>query len=127
MGFRLTDVGNGDRIIFVNFWNWRPTVEIIRRAGLLDELRLAELEVQTSYTRIAKDEARAIARLLREHVLPSMSQTARILLGGSITTMPDDGVFYKSPEDSHKNYSATRPWLEKLAAFCETCDGFDFD
>jgi hypothetical protein len=54
-----------------------------------------------------------------------LPQAARILLDGSVTTAPDDATFYKSPEDSHKNYSATRPWLEKFASFCETCNGFE--
>jgi len=124
MSFHLTDLGNEERI-FVNFWNWHPTVEILRRAGLLDEERLEELHVQISRARVTKDEARAIARHLRENVLPSLPETARVLLDGSVTTAPDDGTFHKLPEDSHKNYSATRRWLETFASFCETCDGFE--
>jgi hypothetical protein len=125
MGFNLTDVGNDRRIIFVNFWNWRPTVEVLRQAGLLDEERLAELGMQFSRTRVTKDEARAIAHHLREKVLPSLPQAARILLDGSVTTEPDDGTFYKSPQDFHRNYGAIRSWLEEFASFCETCDGFE--
>ena len=127
MGFDLKDIGDEERIIFVNFWNWRPTVEVLSRAGLLDEKRLAELHEQCSPTRVTKDEARAIAHYLREKVLPSLPQTGRILLDGSITTTPDDGTFYKSPEDSHKNYGAMHSWLEKFASFCETCDGFELN
>jgi hypothetical protein len=125
MGFHPTDIGNEDRVIFVNFWNWRPTVEILRRARLLDEKRLAELHVQFGHARITNDEARTIARLLRENVLQGLPETARILLDGSFTTEPDDGTLHKSPEDIHRNYGATRPWLETFAAFCETCDGFE--
>src|SRR5262245_17409944 len=124
MGFILTDIDDEGRVIFVNFWNWRPTVEILRRAGLLDEQRLRGLHTQISGTRVARDEARAIALLLREKVLPSLPEAARILLDGSITTAPFDATFYKSPEDCHKNYSASRAWLEKFASFCETCNGF---
>jgi len=127
MGFDLKDIGNEERIIFVNFWNWRPTVEVLRRAGLFDEKRLAESHEQFSRTRVTKDEARAIAHYLREKILPSLPQTGRILLDGSVTTAPDDGTFYRSPEDSHKNYGAMRSWLEKFASFCETCDGFELN
>jgi hypothetical protein len=127
MGFDLNDIGNEKRIIFVNFWNWRPTVEVLRRAGLLDAKRLDGLYEQFSGTRVTKDEARAIAHHLREKVLPNLPHTARILLDGSITTAPDDGTFHKSPEDSHKNYGAIRSWLEEFASFCETCDGFELN
>ena len=44
MTFDLTDIGNHKRIIFVNFWNWRATVEVLRRAGLLDEKRFGGVE-----------------------------------------------------------------------------------
>jgi hypothetical protein len=127
MGFDLKDIGNEKRIIFVNFWNWRPTVEVLRRAGLLDAKRLDELHEQFSGTRVTKDEARAIARHLREKVLRNLPHTGRILLDGSITTAPDDGTFHKSPEYSHKNYGAIRSWLEEFASFCETCDGFELN
>jgi hypothetical protein len=125
MTFNLTDIGNDKRIIFVNFWNWRPTVEVLSRAGLSDEKRLAELSMQFSRARVTKDDARAIAHHLREKVLPNLPQAARILLDGSVTTAPDDGTFYKSPEDFHRNYGAIRSWLEEFASFCETCDGFE--
>jgi len=127
MGFDLKDIGDEKRIIFVNFWNWRPTVEVLGRAGLFDEKRLAELHEQFSHTLVTKDEARAIAHYLRDKVLPSLPHTGRILLDGSVTTTPDDGTFYKTPEDSHKNYGATHSWLEKFATFCETCEGFELN
>jgi hypothetical protein len=126
MTFHLTDIGNDKRIIFVNFWNWRPTAELLRRAGILDEKRLAELSMQLSRARVTKDEARDIARHLRETVLPNLPQVTRMLFDGSVTTAPDDGTFYKSPEDFHRNYGAIRSWLEEFASFCETCDGFEF-
>jgi len=127
MGFALTDIGNRERITFVNFWNWRPTVEVLRQAELLDEERLVGLHEQFSCTQVTKDEARAIAHYLREKVLPSLPQAGRILFDGSITLAPDDGTFYKSPEDFHKNYGAVRSWLETSASFCETCDGFELN
>jgi hypothetical protein len=80
MGFDLKDIGNEKRIIFVNFWNWRPTVEVLRRTGLLDAKRLDELHEQFSGTRVTKDEARAIAHHLREKVLPNLPHTARSCL-----------------------------------------------
>ena len=127
MGFDITDLADESRVVFVNFWNWRPTVEILRTANLLDDKRLAGLHQQISATRISRNEARAIAHYLREHVLPNLSHDARVLLAGATTTQPDDGVFHRSAEDFNQNYSATRSWLETFADFCESCGGFEFN
>ena len=113
MGFDLIDIGDAGRILVVNFWNWRPTVEILSHAALLDEERLAVLRKHFSATRIAKEEARGIARYLRENILPTLA-------------IPDKEEYQRSPEEFHKNYSSTRAWLEAFAEFCEACEGFEF-
>ena len=127
MGFDITDLVDDNKILFVNFWNWRPTVEIIRAANLLDDERLEGLHQQISATRISRDEARAIARYLHKVVLPTLHPESRVRLDGTVTTEPDDGTFYRNPEDVSRNYSATRNWLENFANFCATCDGFKFN
>lgn len=127
MGYDLTDRADEDRILFVNAWNWRPTVEIVRRAGLLDAPRLEGLVQQCSATLVLADEARAIARHLREAVLPSLSTDARIRLDGRVTDEPDDGTLYRRPDEFDRNYGATRTWLESFAAFCEASDGFELN
>lgn len=48
-------------------------------------------------------------------------------LHGTSTTELDDGTFYREASESHRNYSATRSWLEEFAAFCETCQGFEIN
>src|SRR3954466_11537677 len=108
MGFDITDLGNTERIVFVNFWNWHPTVELIRTAKLLDAGRLDGLHQQCCATCVSREEARAIARHLRETVLPSVPSDARVLLDGTVTSAPDDGTFYRDPSDADRNYSATR-------------------
>src|SRR4029453_1378893 len=115
MGFDITDLADPKRIVFVNFWNWRPTVELIRAAGLLDAQRLEGLHQQCSATRISTDEARAIARHLRDTVLPTLASESRVLLDGTSTTEPDDLTFHRDPTDSHRNYNAPRSWLEDFA------------
>lgn len=113
MGFDLVDIGNAGRILVVNFWNWRPTVEILSQAALLDEERLTVLKKHFSATSITKDEARSIACHLRKKILPTLA-------------VPDQGEYQRSPEEFHKNYSSTRAWLEAFAEFCEECEGFEF-
>ena len=127
MGFDVTDLADESQVLFVNFWNWRPTVEIIRVANLLNAERLEGLHQQMSATRVSRDEARSIARYLRERVLPNLTPESRVMLDGTIITEPDDGTFYRNPEDLDRNYSATRPWLESFADFCASCGGFEFN
>jgi len=127
MGFDLTDLADSERIVFVNFWNWRPTVELIRAAGLLDAQRLEGLHQQHCATRISTDEARAIARHLRDAVLPTLAPESRILLDGNATTEPDDLIFRPNSNELDINYSATYSWLETFAAFCESCGGFELN
>ena len=125
MGFDITDLADSRRIVFVNFWNWRPTVELIRAAGLLDAPRLEGLQQQCSATHISTNEARAIARHLREAVLPTLAPESRVLLDGTSTAESDDFAFHNDPGESDRNYSATRSWLETFATFCESCSGFE--
>ncbi len=127
MGFDLTDGADNERILLVNFWNWRPTVELVRAANIVDARRLEGLHQGMSATRISRQEARSIARYLRERVLPDLPPESRVLLDGTVTTEPDDGTFYRDNADSHLNYSATRSWLEEFAEFCESCGGFEFN
>ena len=127
MGFDITDLADSRRIVFVNFWNWRPTVELIRAAGLLDAPRLEGLQQQCSATRISTNEARAIARHLRDTVLPMLASESRVLLDGTSTAAPDGLTFHRAPSESHRNYSTTHSWLETFATFCESCSGFEFN
>ena len=127
MGFAITDLSDPEQIIFVNFWNWHPTVEIIRRTGLIDAQRLEGLHQQISATCVTTDEARAIARHLRDIVLPALSPQARVLLDGSSTTEPDDGTLHRDPSELDRNYGASHTWLETFATFCESCSGFEFN
>ena len=60
MGFDITDLSDENEDISINYWNWRPTVELIRAAHLLDVERLEGLHQGFSSTRISRDEARAL-------------------------------------------------------------------
>jgi hypothetical protein len=105
--------------------DWHPTVEILRRAELVDFDKRLFLELKLSGVRFSKAEATAIAHHLRSHILPPLSPESRIWLDGSATDEPDTGELYRTPEDMDKNYSASRDWLEQFADFCETCGGFE--
>ena len=129
MGFVLVDLSNAENpapsdLLFVNFWNWRPTLVVIGSLNLIDAERMETMGISGVATRVSEAEARAIGGHLQRTVLPAMSPKSRILLDLSTTAEPDDFKVHQGP-DTHKNYGATRTWLEKFAAFCLACRGFE--
>ena len=123
MGFCLSDLDDDANVLFVNFWNWRPTVELIGSFELIEPERLELLQTQASFVQISRSEADEIFQRLTKEVLPSLPPEARIKLDGSTTSEVDDGTFHKG-EGEDKNYGASRSWLEKFAEFCASCNGF---
>jgi hypothetical protein len=123
MGVILADSVLEERSEYCNWWNWRPTVELIRASGLLDNERL-ELMGYNAGAEVTEQEARAISKFLEDRVLSGLNSDERVLLDLAVTGEPDDGTFYRDPEEHHKNYGASREWLQKFAAFCKECHGF---
>jgi hypothetical protein len=123
MGFDLTDLGNEDNTILVNFWNWRPTVEIIAASRIIDAERLEMMRHQCTGVEVTAIEARLIAEVLTRHWLSRLKPNGRVLLDLSITYEPDTFENYQGDEWT-KNYSATETWLREFHAFCSTCKGF---
>jgi hypothetical protein len=73
---------------------------------------------------VTEEEARAVASFLEEKILPSIKPGERIMLDGTITNIPDGGIFYREPSEQFKNYSAREEWLRLFANFCQKCNGF---
>lgn len=107
----------------LNWWNWRPIVEILRSLGLFEEEMLERMGTNAAGGEATEEQARAIARHLRTKVLPPMPTDARVQLDLKTTTEPDDFKMHYG-KDVEKNYGATVQALERFAAFCETCAGF---
>jgi hypothetical protein len=123
MGFIITDLADDKRVLFVNFWNWRPTVELIRSMEVVDSARLELMHLQCVGTTVSEDEARKIAQSLRAGVLTNLHGGERVELDLSVTSEPDDGVFHHGA-DFDRNYSASLDWLTRFAQFCLECRGF---
>src|ERR1700739_1061070 len=123
MGFMIFDLEDKSRFKSVNFWNWRPTLALISSFKLLDDERLERMGMSCVGATVTQSEARAIAKALRERVLPGLGDADRVKLDLAVTGTPDDGTLYRGDE-TEKNYSATRAWLQEFAEFCETCRGF---
>ena len=125
MGITLFDRTNNGNNWNVNFWNWRPIVEIIRSLELLPEERVDALHEQLAGNGLSESEARSVATAIRERVLPVLRSEERILLDGSTTTEPDDHVFHRPGTEERKNYGTTLDVLQLFVEYCEHSHGFD--
>ena len=123
MGVTLFDAETNEIVFDVNFWNWRALVEVVRRLDVLPEARVDALH-EPWVGELTADEVRVVAAALRDRLLPTVGADERVLLDGERTTTPDDGTFYRTPDEMHKNYSTTRPVIERFAACCASCHGF---
>jgi hypothetical protein len=123
MGVILVDSQQDDRSENCNWWNWRPTIELIRSLGLIDDERL-DLMGSNAGAEVTQQEAQAIGKFIAKRVLPGLRPGQRVLLDLTVTDAPDDGTFYREPGEQHKNYSATERWLRRFADFCKECHGF---
>jgi hypothetical protein len=122
MGISLKATGSNDQWFEINFWNWRPIVELIRTLDVIPNERVDELHQPYCGYGLSDAEAIAVAAALEAKVLPGLSAQERVLLDGTTTTQPDDYVFHK--KEQAKNYSTTKPVLMEFIQFCRTCKGF---
>jgi hypothetical protein len=123
MGVTLFDLGSDEPLFDVNFWNWRAIVETIRSLAVIDTKKV-DLLHEPFLGELTRDEARSVARALRERVLLGLTADERVLLDGTKTSEPDDGTFFRGAAEAHKNYSTSRRVLEAFVAACEACEGF---
>jgi len=123
MGFIITDLADGKKTLAVNFWNWHPTVELVRHTGIVDTKRVELMHQPCVGTTITEAEARQIAHGLQHGILANLRAGERVKLDLSTTAEPDDGTMHKGA-DADQNYGATFEWLTKFALFCSECSGF---
>jgi len=125
MSFTITDTGSPNNEVRTNVWNWKPTLEIIRAIGAVDEPRLKQMQYNATGTSVSQDEAEEIGAAVRARYLSKLAPHQRIRLDLSVTDEPDDGTLYSGDDkEAWKNYGATYAWLEEFAAFCSSCKGF---
>jgi len=103
----------------VNAWNWRPTLELLERSGLLDADTTQMLGYNVA-VELTGEQAQRIATFLDTYLATAPAE-GRVLLEGSIITEPDTYEFYR--DDLGRNYSATVAWLTRFRDFCRTATG----
>jgi hypothetical protein len=121
MGVFITDSTNDERYLKRNWWSWRPTVEAIRSLHLFEDERLNVMS--DGYGSFSENECKLIADELEQKVLPKLKPDERMKLDGSVTDVPDDGTFYREPEEQDKNYSVNRDLLAEFIVFCRESKG----
>ena len=123
MAFTLSDLGNDEHFLIINFWNWRVIVEIIHSFEIIEPKRLELLHNMCSGGKIEDQEASQIGDLIDKQVLPILPDGSRIKLDLTITDEPDDAEFHRG-DDWPENYSCTKECLIEFSKFCSNCKGF---
>jgi hypothetical protein len=126
MSVFLIDNSDETHDLHINNWNWLTIGRILRVVKALPAERLDAIDncLLGCSPSFEKKDARAISSALRSRVIAHMSANQRIMIDGTLTAEPDDGTFYRNPDEAHRNYSTSREMLERLCFFCETADGF---
>jgi hypothetical protein len=119
--------GRGAELI-VNGWNWRPTLSLIRSAGLITEEDYERLGAQGCGGQVDAEVAGRIAAGL-ERRLATMKPGERMLSDLTITAAPKTDVKFtphtKSEEiDTNDLYSVSYEWLVTFHDFCNESRGF---
>lgn len=124
MSFTLIDLGKEGYEFRSSIWQWRPVLQIIRNLDLLSISKIRLMESNGTGVTIEEQEAHLIGRKIYEEILPKLQPNKRMFANLTITDEPDDGTFYRDPENQWRNYSVTYQWLKDFADFCLQSKGF---
>jgi len=119
---------NGEQIM-INAWNWRPTLELLRHAKLIDDDLYERMGTHGREARVDAQTARRIADFI-DLRLRGMKPEQRILADLTITDRPKRGVVF-TPDthideiDSVDLYSASYEWLLQFRDFSRASGGFE--
>src|SRR5262245_36613671 len=118
---------SGDDMM-INWWNWRPLVALLVRAGILpDGEREERCLANGCGGGLSADEAARAADHV-EALLDTMKPNERILLDGDTTDRPVDyqlSISEMDEEDIWNSYSVKSEVLRRFAEFCRRSGGFE--
>ncbi len=124
MSFTLIDIGKDGYEFRASVWSWRTTLEIIRSLDIINSTKLRLMESNGNGVKIEQKEAHLIGKALYDEILPKLEPNKRMFINFTITDEPDDGTFYRAPEEMWKNDSVSYQWLKDFADFCLQSKGF---
>jgi hypothetical protein len=113
----------------INAWNWRPTLELLLREGLINEELYERMGAQGAGGVVDAELAGRIADAIGL-TLGEMKPGERMRADLTVTDQPK-ATWAVTPEtqpdelDTNDTYSATREWLTTFAKFCRDSGGFE--
>jgi hypothetical protein len=119
---------NGEEVV-INAWNWRPTLELLRDATLIDDDLYERMGTFGREAKVDADTADRIADFLDER-LAAMKKGDRIRADLTITDEAKKPLII-TPEtqieqiDVVDTYSATYEWLVQFKDFSKASGGFE--
>ena len=119
MSFILVPKNGAD--VQVNGWNWRPTLLLISRAGLVSDEEYERMGANGCGGMVDAAKALRIAEIIQAQV-DKMKTGARMRADFTVTrlTQPVD-----LRSDPNELYSASYDWLCRFRDFCRTSGGFE--
>jgi hypothetical protein len=120
----LVDLANEQNDRQCNWYNWRPTLELIRRTGRISDEQLERMGSNGGGATVSADDAVAIARFIEIEIIPNLKADEMIHRDGRISQQPaSPRLITETPSD--ELYAARKKWLESFVEFCKSCKGFD--
>jgi hypothetical protein len=119
MGVILEDSSGAD--LTLNWWTWRPIVELLRAEALVDDQEAELLQINGVGAGLDGDIAAAASRII-DALISSMPAGSRLLRDGSISTAPQE--LEPLSDFGEHWYGAGREALETFRDFCTTSGGF---
>lgn len=126
MGFILEPKNGGEDFV-MSGWNWRPTISLLERKGVVPHGERVERCLANGCGGFLSSEEAIRAADALDKVLATLNASQRVLRDGSITDKPID---YQKPvsdwtdDDTNNHYSAKYEVLIAFAKFCRTSGGF---
>ena len=119
---------NGESVM-INAWNWRPTIELLRDANLIDEDLYERMGTHGLEAKVDADMACRFADCIHLK-LRALKPGERIKADLTTTDRPKKQVIFTSDTridqiDAVDLYSAKYEWLVQFQDFCRTSGGFE--
>jgi hypothetical protein len=120
MAIDITD--SCERSLRVNAWNWGVLHHLVASANLLPS-EVWEPARHGCGAGLDGPQVELLAEFLEAKVLPRLRPKERMFLDGTVTDVPDDGTFYREPNELWRNYSLQREVVESIVAFLRAANG----
>jgi hypothetical protein len=139
MGMSLHAVDNSGIYLSINYWIWRPLMNLFRTSGVQPNMTSSESTsdsndqidddpwglFESGIGYISPRDTQSLYSHIENFVKTIPAGHIRVLLDLETTEKPDDAVFHRSDEDMHLNYSIPVDFFPRILDFLRKCpNGF---